>query len=68
MHFFRLHAAAIGSILTPLVCASCWVFFMVYKCEECRSTRAKQLQQWIMVPLFCMFAFDIWIMSFFLEW
>ena len=68
MHFFQLHAAAIASILTPIVCASCWVFLMVYRCEDCPGTRAKQLQQLIMIPLFCMVAFDVWIMSFFLRW
>ncbi len=68
MHFFYLHAAAIASILTPIVCASCWIFWMVYRCEDCRKVETRQLQQLLMIPLFCMIAFDLWIMSFFLNW
>jgi hypothetical protein len=68
MHFFYLHAAAIASILTPLVCAACWVFYVVYHCEDCPKPETKQLHQLLMIPLVCMVAFDLWIMSFFLAW
>jgi hypothetical protein len=68
MHFFQLHAAAIASILTPIVCAACWVALVVYRCEDCPKRETRQLHQLLLIPLFCMVAFDLWIMSFFLAW
>ena len=68
MQFLHFHAAAIASLLTPLVCACCWIYLLVSQCEDCHKAKTRQLQQMLMIPLGCMVAFDLWIMSFFLRW
>ena len=67
MHFFHLHADAVASILTPLICACSWVYWIVYRCEECPEA-ARRLHQMFMLPLLGLVAFDLWVMSSFLAW
>ncbi|HEY0784893.1 MAG TPA: hypothetical protein VGD62_03420 [Acidobacteriaceae bacterium] len=65
MFFIRMHAAAMASILTPIVCASCWVFLVLCRCDNCGL---KIYERLAVIPLSFMIAFDLWMLSFCLRW